>query len=89
MKRLTLFFALLMVACTTPSYPGIDNPTRKPNSLLDKDIIAYIDQRLGQEYYWLDEVEQKSHLFDREYCTWNEYLANSLSRFVLSRMAIT
>jgi C-terminal peptidase prc len=80
MKRLTLFFALLMVACTTPSYPGIDNPTRKPNSLLDRDIIAYIDQRLGQEYYWLDEVEQKSQLFDREYCTWNEYLANSLSR---------
>ena len=79
MRRLTLFFALLFAACANP-YPGIDSPVQQPNSSADKDIIAYIDQRLVEEYYWLDEVEQKSHLFDREYTKWNKYLDASLSK---------
>lgn len=79
MKRIAIFLAMLVTACTSPSYSGIDNPSFSHNSQVDKDIIAYIDQRLMQEYYWLDEVEQKSYLFDREYKKWNEYLASSLN----------
>lgn len=79
MKRIAIFFSLLLAACTTPSYPGIDTPSHNPNSTIDKQIIAYIDQRLEEEYYWLDEVEQKSYKFDREYKKWNEYLASSLN----------
>lgn len=78
MKRLTLIIALLLAACTNP-YPGVDNPVHDPNTDVDKDIIAYIDQRLVEEYYWLDEVEEKSYLFDREYSKWSNYLDNSLS----------
>ncbi len=85
MKHLTLFLALLMVACTSISYPGIDNPNPTPNSLVDRDIITYIDQRLSQEYYWLDEVAEKSHLFDREYSKWNEYLNSSLSKLATNK----
>ena len=58
MKRIAIFFSLLLAACTTPSYPGIDTPSHNPNSTIDKQIIAYIDQRLEEEYYWLDEVQQ-------------------------------
>ena len=70
---------MLVVACTSPSYLGVDYPSFSQNTQVDKDIIAYIDQRLEQEYYWLDEVKQKSYLFDREYKKWNEYLASSLN----------
>ena len=79
MKRIAIFLSLLFAACTSPSYPGIDSPTYSPNSQTDKDIIAYIDQRLEEEYYWLDEVVEKSHLFDREYKKWNDYLPASLN----------
>ena len=79
MKRLTLLFALLLAACTNP-YPGVDTPVRTENTATDKEIIAYIDQRLEQEYYWLDEVAEKSHLFDREYTKWSDYLNSSLSK---------
>ena len=79
MKRLTLIFALLLAACANP-YPGIDMPVQNPNSDVDKDIIAYIDQRLVEEYYWLDEVEEKSYLFDREYSKWGDYLSSSLTK---------
>ena len=80
MKRLTLIFALIIAACTSPSYPGIDSPQRTPNSEVDKQIIAYIDQRLEEEYYWLNEVVEKSYLFDREYTKWSDYLSSSLSK---------
>lgn len=79
MKRLTLIITLLLAACTKAT-PGIDNPNPGPNRQIDRDIIAYIDKRLTEEYYWLDEVEQKSDLFDREHCQWSDYLANSLSK---------
>lgn len=80
MKRIIfILLAVLVVACTTPSYPGVDYPSFSQNTQVDKDIIAYIDQRLEQEYYWLDEVKQKSYLFDREYKKWNEYFASSLN----------
>ena len=80
MKRLTLIIALLCAACTRNPYPGIDTPIQNPNTDMDKDIIAYIDQRLVEEYYWLDEVEEKSYLFDREYSKWSDYLNSSLSK---------
>ena len=80
MKRIIfILLAVLVVACTSPSYLGVDYPSFSQNTQVDKDIIAYIDQRLEQEYYWLDEVKQKSYLFDREYKKWNEYLASSLN----------
>ncbi len=80
MRRLTLFFVLLCTACTSPSFPGIDNPAYGQNNQVDRDIIAYIDQRLEEEYYWLDEVAEKSYLFDREFCKWTDYLKSSLSK---------
>ncbi len=80
MKRIAIFLTLLVAACTTPYYPGVDHPGTTQNGQTDRDIIAYIDQRLADEYYWLDEVAQKSHLFDREHLKWDEYLGASLSR---------
>lgn len=66
MKRIAIILTMLVAACTTPYYPGVDHPGTTQNGQTDRDIIAYIDQRLAEEYYWLDEVAQKSHLFDRE-----------------------
>ena len=41
MKRITSLLMLLVVACASPSYPGIDNPSMGGNnSQKDKDIIA-------------------------------------------------
>jgi C-terminal peptidase prc len=81
MKRITIPILLTMfvAACTTPYYPGIDTPVHTQNSQTDRDIIAYIDKRLEEEYYWLDEVAERSAQFDREYKKWNEYLPASLS----------
>ena len=79
MKRIAIFLSLLIAACTSPVYPGIDNPVRNPNTDTDKAIIAYIDQRLAEEYYWLDEVAEKSYLFERDYTKWSDYLNNSLN----------
>ena len=79
MKRIAILLTMLVAACTTPSYPGLDNPSYTPNSQTDRDIIAYIDQRLEEEYYWLDEVAEKSYLFDREHAKWSEYLHKSLN----------
>lgn len=79
MKRITIFFTMLIAACTMPYYPGVDTPGTTQNGQSDKDIIAYIDQRLAEEYYWLDEVEVKSHMFDRVHLKWDEYLGSSLS----------
>ena len=80
MKRIAIILTMLVAACTTPYYPGVDHPGTTQNGQTDRDIIAYIDQRLAEEYYWLDEVAQKSHLFDREHLKWDEYLGASLSR---------
>ena len=79
MKRIAIILTLLVAACTTPYYPGVDHPGTTQNGQTDRDIIAYIDQRLAEEYYWLDEVAQKSYLFDREHAKWSEYLHKSLN----------
>ena len=79
MKRIAIFLSLLIAACTMPSYPSIDLPNSGQNNTSDRDIIAYIDQRLAEEYYWLDEVAEKSYLFDREHTKWEDYLNSSLS----------
>ena len=76
MRYILAFAALLFVGCTTPSYPGIDSPSGG-NSSIDQQIISYIDQRLIEEYYWLDEVEEKSPSFNR-YVEWEDYLDGAL-----------
>lgn len=76
MRYALALIALLFVGCTTPSYPGIDAPSGG-NSSIDEQIINYIDQRLVEEYYWLDEVEEKSPSFNR-YVKWNNYLDGAL-----------
>ena len=42
-------------------------------------IISYIDQRLEQEYYWLDEVKEKRSMFNRR-LAWEQYLNHALSK---------
>jgi hypothetical protein len=67
---------MLFVSCTQQPYAGIDLPSGgRPAS--DDAIISYIDQRLEQEYYWLDEVEEKSPSFNR-YVEWEDYLDGAL-----------
>ena len=77
MKRLSLFLALLLAACTQPSYPGIDRPSGGGNTATDQSVIDYIDQRLEAEYYWLDEVQSKCNTFNRS-VKWEAYLDNVL-----------
>ena len=77
--RLSYVIALLLIACTTPGYPGIDTPNIGGNTDKDRNIIAYIDQRLEKEYYWLDEVEEKRAQFNRN-AKWDNYLSEALNR---------
>lgn len=76
MKRSIISLAMLLVACTSPSYPGIDRPSTDTDND-NQDIIDYIDKRLEEEYYWLDEVAEKSDLFNRR-LAWEEYLDAAL-----------
>lgn len=76
MKKLILIVAPLVVACTSPSFPSIDRPST-PNSEEDIAIIDYIDLRLEKEYFWLDEVLERSDDFNRR-TNWEEYLDNAL-----------
>lgn len=73
-----LLYALcILVACTSPSYPsGIDNPSAITD--IDRAVIEYIDQRLEEEYYWLDEVQRRGGSFNRN-VEWKRYLSASLS----------
>lgn len=78
MKRLLSIVLLLLAACTSPSYPGIDNP---PPVQLDSDnqlIIDYIDKRMYAEYYWLDEVVELGLSFNRSQ-KWENYLPSMLA----------
>lgn len=77
MRRLIYFVALLFVACMTPSYPGVDYPSNIGGTSKDREIIDYINQRLSQEYYWLDEVEQKMSRFNTN-LKWENYLGSAL-----------
>ena len=76
-KFILLFFGLLVYGCTTPSYPSIDHPTQEITPE-DSQIIAYIDQRLEEEYYWLDEVIKRSLSFDRR-VPWANYMGRNLT----------
>lgn len=77
MRAMIYLVAALLVACTTPYYPpSIDNPSGG-TSAEDMAIIDYIDKRLTEEYYWLDEVEERSASFDRR-LPWKSYLDRSL-----------
>lgn len=76
--RLSYVIALILVACTSPGYPGIDNRPIISTSE-DQQIIAYIDSRLEKEYYWLEEVNEKSHLFNRNN-QWENYLDTALAK---------
>lgn len=76
-KLISAVIATLALACASPYIPSIDNPSYPTDE--DLDIIAYIDKRLSEEYYWLDEVEEKSSSFNRR-LAWDEYLDNSLLR---------
>lgn len=76
-KRVLYILVLLAVACTQPGFPDIDNP-QQGGSANDRKIIDYIDQRLSQEYYWLDEVEEKQSRFNRN-LKWENYLDASLA----------
>lgn len=76
-KFILLFFGLLVYGCTTPSYPSIDHPTQEITPE-DSQIIAYIDQRLEEEYYWLDEVIKRSLSFDRR-VPWANYMGRALT----------
>lgn len=78
MRGLILFIAMLCVSCTQQPYSGIDVPSSSRPTTEDA-IISYIDQRLEQEYYWLDEVKQKRSLFNR-LLPWNQYLNHALSK---------
>ena len=79
MKRLSLFVAMLLMACTQPSYPGIDRPSGGGNTATDQSVIDYIDRRLEAEYYWLDEVVEKCNTFNRG-VEWEDYLSATLGR---------
>ena len=71
MKRL-LYIALLLAVACTQAYPDIDNPNNS-STAEDRKIIDYIDQRLIEEYYWLDEVAEKKGHFNRN-LGWKKYL---------------
>lgn len=70
---------LLAAACAQPYSPSIDIPNPGGGTAKDKNIIAYIDQRLESEYYWLDEVVEQSSSFNRN-LPWDSYLGDALSR---------
>ena len=78
MRGLILFVLMLCVACTQQPYSGIDAPSNGRPATEDA-IISYIDQRLEQEYYWLDEVKQKESMFNRR-LPWDQYLNHALSK---------
>ena len=78
MRGLIFFVLMLCAACTQQPYSGIDAPSNaRPNT--EDAIISYIDQRLEQEYYWLDEVKLKRSMFNRR-LPWDQYLSHALSK---------
>lgn len=80
MKHIILSIVILFaVGCTSPYYPSIDYPSTGMPSSQDAEIIDYIDKRLSEEYYWLDEIDEKSGSFNRT-LDWEKYLTHSLQR---------
>ena len=78
MRGLILFIVMLCVSCMQQPYSGMDVPS-SGRPISEDAIISYIDQRLEQEYYWLDEVKEKRSMFNRR-LAWDEYLSNALSK---------
>ena len=74
-----LLIAIISVGCTSPSYSVIDRPSTERPDAANAQIIDYIDKRLEEEYYRLDEIDQKSNSFNRT-LSWKQYLTNSLQR---------
>ena len=78
MRGLILFVLLLCGSCAKQPYSGMDVPSStRPNT--ENEIISYIDKRLEEEYYWLEEVNQKRSLFNRR-LPWEQYLNHALSK---------
>lgn len=73
-----LSIAFVVVGCMSPTYPSIDVPSGGTDAS-DRQIIDYIDKRLEEEYYWLDEVMERGGSFNRT-VQWEKYLNNSLQR---------
>lgn len=78
-KAVITLISILAVGCTSPYYPSIDRPSTEVPDYANSQIIDYIDKRLEEEYYWLDEVMDKSGSFNRT-LHWEQYLTNSLQR---------
>ena len=78
MRGLILFILLLCVSCMQQPYSGMDVPS-SGRPISEDAIISYIDQRLEQEYYWLDEVKEKRSMFNRR-LAWEQYLNHALSK---------
>lgn len=80
MKRafIILLGVIAMVGCMSPSYPSIDQPSGGGDAS-SRQIVDYIDKRLEEEYYWLDEVMERGGSFNRT-LRWDKYLTNSLQR---------
>lgn len=77
MRRLLLLLLLICASCADP-YSAVDiPPTPRPKG--DSEVIAYIDKRLEEEYYWLDEVLEKRAYFNRS-LSWDKYLSHALSK---------
>lgn len=78
MRGLILFIVMLCVSCMQQPYSGMDVPS-SGRPISEDAIISYIDQRLEQEYYWLDEVKEKRSMFNRR-LAWEQYLNHALSK---------
>ena len=78
MRGLIFFMLMLCMSCAQPPYSGIDAPSGS-RPATESEIVAYIDQRLEDEYYWLDEVNRKRTLFNRN-TPWEHYLNHVLSK---------
>ena len=78
MRIVLLLLLLIGASCTNPQYSSIDTPpTPKPSN--SSEVISYIDKRLEEEYYWLDEVMERRAYFDRS-LSWDKYLTHALSK---------
>ncbi|MBO7190106.1 MAG: PDZ domain-containing protein [Alistipes sp.] len=78
MRALIIFMLLLCGSCAKQPYSGMDVPS-STQPTTENEIISYIDKRLEDEYYWLDEVNQKRSLFNRR-LPWEQYLHHALSK---------
>lgn len=80
MRRIVLLLGIVIIAgCASPTYSEIDRPSVGNLDPNNTQIIDYIDKRLEEEYYWLDEVLERGGSFNRRQ-NWDSYLTSSLQR---------